>query len=247
MPISISLYSCREKEQEPETPQQIETIESISLSKHSIELFEGCKDTLKYMITPSSLQEEYSVTWLSSSNNIANVVNGIVTAKRKGYCWIYATVNDTTLLDSCKVTVSREIIPPTIRLSNLKSGEQELTMTKVSETKYIVYGVHAQNKVSGNVEFGATKYIYSVAMTYNTNQVNDWRIGMLDWSSDYITSMIQKPENGTYSYVYTSGCSFSSFSFSFILTGYDPISVPINFSISDRTGTNTTIEVLFTN
>lgn len=245
--ISISLPSCGDKEQEPEIPQQVETIESITLSKHSIELIEGKKDTLTYMITPSSLQEKYSVTWSSSSTNIASVINGIVTAKSKGTCWVYAKVNDTTLVDSCSVTVAREIIPPTIEFSELKSGDQELVLTKVSDTRYTVSGAHAQNKVSGHVQFWAAKYIYSVAITYNVNQVNDWRIGMLDWSSDYITSALQKPENGTYSYMYSSGCSYSSFSFSFTPRGYDPISVPIKFSISDRTGTNTSIEVYFTN
>ena len=243
--ICSLFYSCTETKEEPEIPQQ-ETVKRITLSKNSVNLYEGKKDTLTYAITPSSLHNVQTVTWTSSASNIAIVKDGVISAISNGVCKIYVTIVGTSICDSCVVVVLQEKIPPTITFSELKSEGQDLVLEKVNDTKYHIKGAHATKMISGYVDFYAAKTLHSVAITFNANQVSSWGISILDWSSDWITSRIEQPQNGAYNYIYSGGKS-SKFSFKFIPRGSDPVSIPITYSITDKQGTRTSIELIFMN
>ena len=244
--ICVFISSCTEKAQEPEIPQP-ETVQKIKLSKNYEIMIPNESFTLTYTIEPTSLQDKCSVLWSSSDKSLATVENGIVTCLRGGQCKIVALVEGTSIYDTCIVLINHPEIPPTITFSNFQCEGDELTLEQISDTKCHATGAHAQKRVSGHVEFRCgSSVLSSVTMTFKPSQVHSWGISLLDWSSDWMTSRIEQPQNGLYSYSYRGGYS-SKFSFSFIPTGSDPISVPITFSVTNYQGLRTSIELTFTN
>ena len=101
----------------------------LTLNKDSAELLVGEQLTLNATIQPAnaSIDSIDSIIWESSNEEIATVVDGVVTAKSKGECNITVTVLDKRA--TCHVTVS-EILPTSITLS-LESAlmEKDSTLT----------------------------------------------------------------------------------------------------------------------
>lgn len=76
---------------------------SITLNHSSLSMEEGDTETLIATITPSSASKK--VSWRSTDVKIATVVNGIVSAKEAGHCYIYA-VSASGAEAKCKVNVT---------------------------------------------------------------------------------------------------------------------------------------------
>lgn len=85
-------------------------VESIKLDKESLNLVEGAKATLTATVTPDNATDK-TVTWTSSDEAIATVVNGEVTAVKEGTATITAKAGDKEA--TCKVTVAKNIIAVT--------------------------------------------------------------------------------------------------------------------------------------
>lgn len=79
-------------------------VEQISLDKSSVELLEGEELTLVATISPDDATNK-GVTWTSSNESVATVVNGVVTAIKAGQTMVTVTTEDGEKTASCKVTV----------------------------------------------------------------------------------------------------------------------------------------------
>ena len=81
-------------------------VTGISLSKSETSITAGNTETLTVTFTPANASNQ-AVTWSSSSESVATVANGVVTAVAKGNATITATsVADSTKTATCSVTVS---------------------------------------------------------------------------------------------------------------------------------------------
>ena len=107
-------------------------VESIKLDKESLNLVEGAKATLTATVTPDNATDK-TVTWTSSDEAIATVVNGEVTAVKEGTASITAKAGDKEA--TCKVTVTKNIIAVTsvtldkTSLELVEGDETSLTAT----------------------------------------------------------------------------------------------------------------------
>lgn len=88
----------------------------ITISKSETSLKIGESEDLTATITPDNATNK-KVTWSSSDESVATVVNGKVTAKRKGTATITATSEDGGKTATCVVTVTEEVIPPVEKLN----------------------------------------------------------------------------------------------------------------------------------
>lgn len=79
-------------------------VESVSLNKTSIEIVKGGSYTLKETVLPNDAINK-NVTWSSSDETIATVINGVVKGKKIGKATITVTTEDQTKTASCEVTV----------------------------------------------------------------------------------------------------------------------------------------------
>ena len=78
--------------------------ESVSLNKEALSLVEGKAETLVATVNPNDATNK-NVTWKSSNPAVATVVNGVVTAVKKGTATITVTTVDGSKTDTCTVTV----------------------------------------------------------------------------------------------------------------------------------------------
>ncbi|WP_427108377.1 Ig-like domain-containing protein [Lysinibacillus xylanilyticus] len=86
-------------------PDEIPNVESITLDKKNLELFEGDSEQLIATVTPKSAQ----VIWTSSDESVATVdQNGNVTAIKEGVITVTAKVKNTNLTASSVVTVKKQ-------------------------------------------------------------------------------------------------------------------------------------------
>ncbi len=128
-------------------PQQAIPLVGISLNKTVLKLEKGKTETLTVSYNPSNTTENKAVTWKTSNQQVATVVNGKITAVGEGTARITATVNGKSAI--CTVTVSQPIIPLTgISLSKtvvtLEKGKTEtLTVsynpTNTTENKAVTW------------------------------------------------------------------------------------------------------------
>jgi len=78
----------------------------VALADTAVTIGIGSTTTLAYSMIPTTATND-SVTWTSSANSVATVINGVVTATGTGSAIIKATsVADTTLFGKCTVTVT---------------------------------------------------------------------------------------------------------------------------------------------
>ena len=100
-------------------------LDSISLDKTSLTLTEGDSEALTVSYLPESTTVEKNVTWTSSNENVAKVVDGTVTAVSEGNATITATATaDTTKTAKCEVIVNKKQIP--LESIMLDKNEEEL-------------------------------------------------------------------------------------------------------------------------
>ena len=106
-------------------------VDSVTLSRTSISLEEGENYTLYANVFPSNADNR-TIAWSSSNENIAEVSNGIITAKTAGTAYIYARATDgSEKYAQCQVTVTEEVLVTSVSVSPARK-----TMT-VGDTAYL--------------------------------------------------------------------------------------------------------------
>ena len=106
-------------------------VDSVTLSRSSISLEEGENYTLYANVFPSNADNR-TIAWSSSNENIAEVSNGIITAKTAGTAYIYARATDgSEKYAQCQVTVTEEVLVTSVSVSPARK-----TMT-VGDTAYL--------------------------------------------------------------------------------------------------------------
>lgn len=106
------------------TKEKTVMVESVSLDKINIPLFEGGKENISVSVLPNNASNK-SVTWSSSSGAIVSVdQNGNVTAKSKGTAIVSAIANDGSGKHaSCSVSVYRIDTPAAVDLGIIVNGK----------------------------------------------------------------------------------------------------------------------------
>ena len=114
----------------------------ITLSPTTLSMVEGESRTLTATISPANATDK-TVTWASSDEKVATVVDGIVTAKSAGATSITATTQDNKVA-ICTVTVSASIIP----VSGVTLNESTLTIEDNAKSTLVatVWPANATNK-----------------------------------------------------------------------------------------------------
>ncbi|MBE0451885.1 MAG: S-layer homology domain-containing protein [Clostridia bacterium] len=95
-----------------ETPSTV-AVSSITLSQSSFQVVEGDVFTLVATVLPVNATDK-RITWQSSNDSIASVINGVVTATGEGSVTITATTVDGGRTSSASIVVAAEIIPYSI-------------------------------------------------------------------------------------------------------------------------------------
>lgn len=86
-------------------------VEGIALNVNTLALLRSKTGTLIATVTPAGATTK-TVTWASSDNTIATVVDGLVTGILAGTAIITVTTTDGGFTDTCTVTVSEPSVDP---------------------------------------------------------------------------------------------------------------------------------------
>lgn len=97
--VVLAFFACKPKDE----PKQDATVNSVKLSAEVLQLKVGETAELTATVDPAGAAE---VTWQSSNETVATVLDGIVTAKSVGDAYIVASADAKTA--RCKVTVYEE-------------------------------------------------------------------------------------------------------------------------------------------
>lgn len=121
------------------TAKGYQNVKTIKLNRSSVALLQGKTTTLKATLIPSKKIVSKKVTWTSSDKTIATVNSkGVVTAKKKGTCYIYARSHN-GLRAKCKVEVAvANTIIKNGRVYQVEGNAKNATAV-VIEGKNIVY------------------------------------------------------------------------------------------------------------
>jgi len=119
---AVLLITCNKKEDENKF-----SVTGVSLSKAEITLEVGAIETLTALVEPADALDK-SVTWESSNETIATVLNGVVEAKVAGTAYIQVTTNDGGHYDLCKVTVI-----------DVEDKRAAMTLTTTKGGEFIIY------------------------------------------------------------------------------------------------------------
>ena len=107
-------------------------LKSINLNKTSGTKYIGETENLTVIYNPSNTTDNKNVTW-TSSNNVASINNGVVTAKGIGNAIITAKVGSLTA--SYKITVIKHDNPVIVKANTLTYNEKEQELITVSNIK----------------------------------------------------------------------------------------------------------------
>lgn len=121
------------------------SVNSISLSSSSISLVVGDTTTLKATISPSNATNK-NITWKSSNNSVATVVNGKVSAIKEGKATISATTKDGNKVANCTVTVNKKYISVTGGYWSHQSYTVYIGETKSMKNEYVISPSNATDK-----------------------------------------------------------------------------------------------------
>ncbi len=99
-------------------------VKGITLSKTNLTLAPGKSETLKVTFNPSNATNK-GLTWKTSNDKVATVVNGKVTAKKAGKATITVTTKDGGFKKTCQVTVKIPVKSVSLNKTKLTLGAKE--------------------------------------------------------------------------------------------------------------------------
>ncbi len=126
----------------------IVNVTSVGLNKSSVALNIGDIETLIATVLPLDATNQ-NVSWESSDKEVADVVDGVVTAIGSGTAIITVTTEDGGFTATCTVTVEEEIVvPPVVPVASVGLNKSTLTMQIGNSVTLIatVYPGDATNK-----------------------------------------------------------------------------------------------------
>ena len=123
-----------------------EAVQSVTLNHTTLNMVPGEKDTLTATIAPENATLK-TVSWESSDNNIATVVDGVVTAMAVGTATITATADNVTT--TCIVTITQPVTGVVL--------DQTKAELEVSETLTLVATVLPENATDKSVVWTSDK------------------------------------------------------------------------------------------
>ncbi len=141
-------------------------VESITLNKTTLTIDEGSSYTLTATINPSNATNKL-VDWSSDNEKVAKVENGKVTAISEGTATITAKTKDGGFTATCKVTVTKKIVPQNpSSTDNNKTNEPKandatiakVILPKTGTTTYIVIFSIVLLSIIGLVCYKKIKY-----------------------------------------------------------------------------------------
>lgn len=170
-----------EKKDDEDGKTQEQEVTSISLNNTSMELKVGASVTLVATVSPENATNK-TVTWTSSSEEVATVSGGTVTALKVGETTITAKAGDHTA--TCTVTVSETIVDvvmieitsvagPTYieQNSTLNPNDCTLTVAYNNGTTASVAAERVEADTSTLGEVTATAYVGDLSKTFTINVV----------------------------------------------------------------------------
>ena len=122
-------------------------VDSVTLNRSSISLEKGDRFTLSATVCPGNATNQ-AICWRSTNTSVASVSSGVVTAKARGYAYIYAETQDGSgEYDSCYVKVTEDILVTSVSVS-----PSSKTMT-VGASTYLYETVCPTNATNPCVEW----------------------------------------------------------------------------------------------
>ena len=92
-------------------------VDSVTLNRSSISLEKGDRYTLSATVCPTNASNK-SISWSSTNPSVATVSGGVVTAKARGWTYIFAEAQDGSgEYDSCYVNVTEDILVTSVTVS----------------------------------------------------------------------------------------------------------------------------------
>lgn len=92
-------------------------VDSVTLNRSNISLEKGDRYTLSATVCPTNATNK-SISWRSTNTSVATVSGGVVTAKARGYAYIYAEAQDgSDEYDICYVNVTEDILVTSVTVS----------------------------------------------------------------------------------------------------------------------------------
>ena len=140
---------------------------SITLDKSTLSFIDKTSQTLIATVQPSNTDD--TVVWSSNHEDIANVVGGVVTAKKTGNCIITATCGNQSA--TCSVTVELPVVNYTVT-NNLTECTSNNSATSIQEGNSYIATItptegYEINSIS--ITMGGTDITSSV---YNSGNIN---------------------------------------------------------------------------
>ena len=120
-------------------------VQGVSLNATSMELTEGQSATLVATVSPSNAEHK-TVTWITSNESVARVIDGMVIAMKSGKATITVKTDDGGKTASCEVTV----IPMVTRVVSVSLDRTSATLTEGEELT-LTATINPENASNKNV------------------------------------------------------------------------------------------------
>lgn len=148
-------------------------VSSLSFAEETYELRDDEKITLDVTISPSNATNK-SIIWSISDNSIADVSNGVITAKKVGEAVVTATSEDGNKTSSCKLSVTSSLITFADKYVKLicvqkydTNGDNEISYKEAAVPTFIERNFFGDAYRMVVTSFDEFKYFTSVESVYN--------------------------------------------------------------------------------
>lgn len=162
-------------------------VESVNLDKAEVEIYEGEEYMLTATVIPANATNK-NISWISSNENVATVIDGKVTALNAGQATITVVTEDGGKTAACQITVIEPTKATSLALSSSRingyiyrdhSRLYDVSVTAYPENAVTDYEWTSSDtrvaKVSG---YGSTANIYTEDYGESTITVTDRRTGL---------------------------------------------------------------------
>ena len=147
--------TCEVKVNAKTVEPEVIPVSSVSLDKTSVELTEGDETTLTATVNPDNATNK-NITWNSSDNSVATVVNGKVTALKAGTTIITVTTEDSGKTATCEVKVNAKTVEPeVIPVSSVSLDKTSVELTEGDETT-LTATVNPDNATNKNITWNSS-------------------------------------------------------------------------------------------